>query len=68
MNKSAIKTYAVWARTELIKHVTQRAYEYEVTADNTPAYNTDSVLLRMKRRNSLMSLLLKSISMDLNML
>lgn len=43
MNKSAIKTYAVWARTELIKHVTQRAYEYEVTADNTPAYNTDSV-------------------------
>ena len=43
MNKSAIKTYAVWARTELIKLVTQRAYEYEVTADNTPAYNTDSV-------------------------
>lgn len=43
MNKSAIKTYAVWARTELIKLVTQRAYEYEVTADNIPAYNTDSV-------------------------
>lgn len=43
MNKSAIKTYAVWARTELIKLVTQRAYEYEVTSDNTPAYNTDSV-------------------------
>lgn len=43
MNKSAIKTYAVWARTELIKLVTQIAYEYEVTADNTPAYNTDSV-------------------------
>lgn len=43
MNKSAIKTYAVWARTELIKLVTQRAYEYEVTKDNTPAYNTDSV-------------------------
>lgn len=43
MNKSAIKTYAVWARTELIKLVTQRAYEYEVTADNTPAYNTYSV-------------------------
>lgn len=43
MSKSAIKTYAVWARTELIKLVTQRAYEYEVTEDNTPAYNTDSV-------------------------
>lgn len=43
MNKSAIKTYAIWARTELIKLVTQRAYEYEVTEDNTPAYNTDSV-------------------------
>lgn len=43
MNKSAVKTYAIWARTELIKLVTQRAYEYEVTEDNTPAYNTDSV-------------------------
>ena len=43
MNKSVIKTYAVWARTELIKLVTQRAYEYEVTEENTPAYNTDSV-------------------------
>lgn len=43
MNKTAIKNYAVWARNELIRLVTQRAYEYEVTEENTPAYNTDSV-------------------------
>ncbi len=43
MNKSAIKNYAVWARTELIKLVTQKAYEYEVTKESTPSYNVDSV-------------------------
>lgn len=43
MNKTAIKNYAVWARTELMKLVTQKAYEYEVTEDSTPSYNTDSV-------------------------
>ena len=34
MNKTAIKNYAVWARNELIKQVTQKAYEYEVTKDS----------------------------------
>lgn len=43
MNKSSIKNYAVWARTELIKLVTQKAYEYEVTKERTPSYNVDSV-------------------------
>lgn len=43
MNKTAIKNYAVWARNELKELVTQRAYEYEVTADSVPSYNTVSV-------------------------
>lgn len=43
MNKTAIKNYAVWARNELKELVAQRAYEYEVTADSVPSYNTVSV-------------------------
>ncbi len=43
MNKTAIKNYAVWARNELIKQVTQKAYEYEVTKDSVPSLNTVSV-------------------------
>ena len=33
MDKNAIKKFAVWARTELIERVRQRADRYEVTAD-----------------------------------
>ena len=40
MDKNAIKKYAVWARTELIDRVRQRAVRYEVTADANP--NVDS--------------------------
>lgn len=43
MNKNAIKNYAVWARTELMKQVAQKAYEYDVTKSNLPDYNTDTV-------------------------
>lgn len=43
MNKNAIKNYAVWARTELMKQVAQKAYEYDVTESNLPGYNTDNV-------------------------
>ena len=43
MNKTAIKNYAVWARNELKELVTQRAYEYGVTTDSVPSYNTVSV-------------------------
>lgn len=32
MNKSAIQKFAVWARRELIEQVSQRAYQYGVTA------------------------------------
>ena len=47
MNKTAIKNYAVWARTELMKQVAQKAYEYEVTESNLPAYNTETVRGRL---------------------
>lgn len=40
MDKNAIKKYAVWARTELIDRVRQRAVRYEVTSDANP--NADS--------------------------
>ena len=43
MNKNAIKNYAVWARTELMKQVAQKAYEYDVTESSLPDYNTDNV-------------------------
>lgn len=33
MNKSAIQKYAIWARTEMIAQVAQRAYQYGITAD-----------------------------------
>lgn len=32
MNKSAIQKYAIWARTEMIAQVEQRAYQYGITA------------------------------------
>ena len=43
MNKNAIKNYAVWARTELMKKVAQKAYEYDVTESNLPDFNTNTV-------------------------
>lgn len=33
MNKNAIKNFAVTARVTLIQAVTQKAFEYEITAD-----------------------------------
>lgn len=33
MDKNAIKKYAVWARTELITRVSQRAEKYDITAE-----------------------------------
>ena len=41
MDKNAIKKYAVWARTELIDRVTQKALQYGITErDNVPASAT----------------------------
>lgn len=36
MNKNAIKKYAVWARNELIERVSQKADQYEISADADP--------------------------------
>ena len=33
MNKSAIQKFAIWARTELIAQVSQRAYQYGITGE-----------------------------------
>lgn len=43
MNKNAIKSFAVWARTELMKQVSQKAYEYGVTENSLPELNTDTI-------------------------
>lgn len=43
MNKNAIKSYAIWARKELIDRVKRKAYEYEVTENSTPKVSADSV-------------------------
>lgn len=43
MNKTAIKSYAVWARVELIKQVTQKAFEYGVTKTSAPSLNEESI-------------------------
>lgn len=43
MNKNAIKSVAVWARTELMKQVSQKAYEYGVTENSLPELNTDTI-------------------------
>ena len=47
MNKGSIKTYAVWARNELIQRVTQKAYEYGVEKDNIIPANEDSIRGRL---------------------
>lgn len=43
MNKNAIKTYAIWARNELISRVSQKAYEYGVEKDNIIDSNAESI-------------------------
>ncbi len=40
MDKNAIKKYAIWARNELIERVSQKADQYEISADADP--NADS--------------------------
>ena len=54
MNKNAIKTYAIWARNELISRVSQKAYEYGVEKENSIPFNEDSirgVLLSSEEKN-----------------
>lgn len=43
MDKNAIKKYAVWARTELIERVTQKALQYGISEKNIIDANADSI-------------------------
>ncbi len=43
MNKNAIQRFAIWARTELISQVSQRAYQYDITADGYGDYDAEAV-------------------------
>ena len=43
MNKSAIQRFAIWARTELIEKVQQRAYQYGITKDGYGEQNAVTV-------------------------
>lgn len=70
MNKNAIKNYAVWARTELMKQVAQKAYEYGVTESSLPNYNTDNVngrLLSSVEKKQLNELIREVKRMDMIM-
>lgn len=59
MDKNAIRKYAVWARNELIERVSQKADQYEISADANPhADSAHGVLLtpvEKKQRASLVS-------------
>jgi len=43
MNKGAIQRFAIWARTELIAQVSQRAYQYGITKDDYGEQNAVTV-------------------------
>ena len=43
MNKNAVQKFAVWARTELIAQVTQRAYQYGITAEGCESENAAAI-------------------------
>ena len=43
MNKSAIQKFAIWARTELIAQVSQRAYQYGITEEGYGEADTVAV-------------------------
>lgn len=57
MDKNAIKKYAVWARTELLTRVSQRAEKYDITAEaDASASSVNGVLLsdaEIKQRKAL---------------
>ena len=43
MDKNAIRKYAVWARTELIERVTQKAQQYGISESEIIDANADSI-------------------------
>ena len=60
MDKNAIKKYAVWAREELIERVSQKADQYEISAEADPnADSTHGVLLTPAEKKQRASLIVK---------
>ena len=60
MDKNAIKKYAVWARNELIERVSQKADQYEISADADPkADSAHGVLLTSTEKKQRASLIAK---------
>lgn len=51
MNKTAIRNYAVWARTVLIEAVTQKAFEYEIKEGQEMVVSLDSIDGRLLSAN-----------------
>lgn len=51
MNKTAIRNYAVWARTALIEAVTQKAFEYEIKEGQEMVLSLDSIDGRLLSAN-----------------
>lgn len=51
MNKTAIRNYAVWARTALIDAVTQKAFEYEIKEDQEMVVSLDAIDGRLLSTN-----------------
>lgn len=51
MNKTAIQKFAMWARTELIAQVSQRAYQYGVTAEGCGEADAETVGGRVLTRD-----------------
>lgn len=51
MNKTAIRNYAVWARTALIEAVTQKAFEYEIKEGQEMVATLDSIDGRLLSAN-----------------
>ena len=43
MNKNALKTYAVWARVQLMEQVKQKAFEYGITEDSYGEENARTI-------------------------
>ena len=43
MNKNALKTYAVWARVQLMEQVKQKAFEYGITGDSYGEENARTI-------------------------
>ena len=47
MNKTAIKNFAIWARTNLIDAVKQKAFEYQITEDGENNRNVEVIADRL---------------------